>query len=595
MNALFEFLVVSSLYISISGVLILSIRALMHKLNSSKVAIYKLWILFLVGFVLLMGFQQFKPDVKFTRDIEQIIQLPTITAFSTLTDAVQIQQNQIPWETVAIMVWAMVSVFLILGLALRYRKFKKSLVYNSNCLNDNIVNSPFVASPVAFGIKNPQIFVPPDYQQKFTESQQNLLMQHEQIHCDRNDPLVVMLYKLLTHLFWFHPVLYVLSRYMKKDQEVSCDEIVLNKNNQSLEYSKLLFQLNQLTHDNKNDPELYCSSISMLKERIMLIKNLKPKSFINAFISKSVLLISAVGLLATTTVLANIVKPHNEITNNPKQSESIVVSNQPVQVPVTSISEAVAIPQPSHTVKAPIAPKERENISTNSKAPKPPKVVKVKNIKIIPISQPAPNYPRIAAVEKTSGYVIVEFDVNTDGTVENLQIIESHPKRLFDKEALRSVKKYLFEPITEKTRARQRVEFALGYNKKTASENKESQQHSESVSKVIPISRPEPRYPRIYRQCGIEGFVDVEYEVQTNGKVGDIKIINSNPETPFFKNPAVGSVKKYRFKPMEQIAIVTQRIEFKQDVKYRKCPPITSHFNASHKNFGQKIKQIAKQ
>jgi TonB family protein len=406
----------------------------MQKLNSSKITIYKLWILFLIGFVLLFCFQQLKPGVKFTENMQHIIELPIIAIFATYSYPFKLQQNTIAWESIALMVWFSVSIFLILKLLYKYRKFKKSLDFKSNILDNNIVKSAFVKSPVAFGIKSPQIFVPPDYKQTFSQSQQNLLMQHEQVHCDRKDPLVLMLYKVLTHIFWFHPIVYILNNYMKKDQEISCDEIVLNNNNQSVEYSKLLFQLNQLTYFGNTNPELYCSSISMLKERIMLINNLKPKSFINSFISKTILLLSAVGLIVTTSALSNIVKPHN-------------------------IQKPLGASKGESERKTPMVIKKN---ATQITAPLSAKVSHKQNTQIIPISTSAPAYPREAVIAKITGYVVVEFDVTTDGTVENLQVIESIPEKIFNKEALGSVKKYLFKPISKKTRIRQRVEFKLG-------------------------------------------------------------------------------------------------------------------------------------
>ena len=187
----------------------------------------------------------------------------------------------------------------------------------------------------------------------------------------------------------------------------------------------------------------------MLKERIMLIKNLKPKSFINNYISKSILLLSVAGLILTTTALAHIVTAPNTDSDTSSLKQPLyehIVRNLPAQAPTTPKSDTVLVPMPP---KHPITPL-------------------IKNSQIIPISRPAPYYPRQAAVEKISGYVVIEFDVLTDGTVDNLLIIESKPEVIFNKEALRSVKKYIFEPISEKTKVRQRVEFNLN-NKSSAS------------------------------------------------------------------------------------------------------------------------------
>jgi protein TonB len=78
----------------------------------------------------------------------------------------------------------------------------------------------------------------------------------------------------------------------------------------------------------------------------------------------------------------------------------------------------------------------------------------------VALSTPRPNYPSKAAQNNISGYVVVEFDVLTDGSVKNPKVIDSEPNEIFDKQALISVRKYKFEPVSEKIRVRQKVKFS---------------------------------------------------------------------------------------------------------------------------------------
>jgi protein TonB len=44
------------------------------------------------------------------------------------------------------------------------------------------------------------------------------------------------------------------------------------------------------------------------------------------------------------------------------------------------------------------------------------------------------------------GYVTVEFDFTTYGTVENMVIVESQPNRLFDKATMQAISQFRFLP-----------------------------------------------------------------------------------------------------------------------------------------------------
>ena len=65
---------------------------------------------------------------------------------------------------------------------------------------------------------------------------------------------------------------------------------------------------------------------------------------------------------------------------------------------------------------------------------------------IQPIYKPNPNYPEQAAANKVSGSVSFTFNVNEKGEVEDLTIIESIPKGVFDEVATKAIKRWRFKP-----------------------------------------------------------------------------------------------------------------------------------------------------
>jgi protein TonB len=63
-----------------------------------------------------------------------------------------------------------------------------------------------------------------------------------------------------------------------------------------------------------------------------------------------------------------------------------------------------------------------------------------------PIVRIEPKYPMQAARDGKEGYVILSFTINKIGGVEDVTVLEAQPKRVFDKEAKRALKKWKYKP-----------------------------------------------------------------------------------------------------------------------------------------------------
>ncbi|TNW23026.1 energy transducer TonB [Xylella fastidiosa subsp. pauca] len=79
-----------------------------------------------------------------------------------------------------------------------------------------------------------------------------------------------------------------------------------------------------------------------------------------------------------------------------------------------------------------------------------------------PISTPAPRYPIEALRAGISGEVVVEIKVGTDGSVANARVLQSTPARVFDREALHTVKSWKFEPMKIIVTTRRTLLFTPG-------------------------------------------------------------------------------------------------------------------------------------
>lgn len=65
---------------------------------------------------------------------------------------------------------------------------------------------------------------------------------------------------------------------------------------------------------------------------------------------------------------------------------------------------------------------------------------------VIPLVTIRPIYPRTPAAKGQEGRVLVEFTISTLGLVEHPRVIESDPRGVFDRAALRAIQKWKFKP-----------------------------------------------------------------------------------------------------------------------------------------------------
>lgn len=67
----------------------------------------------------------------------------------------------------------------------------------------------------------------------------------------------------------------------------------------------------------------------------------------------------------------------------------------------------------------------------------------------VPLVRVDPNYPPRAKQQGIEGYVQLRFTITAVGTVADVQVIKAKPPFIFDREAIRAVKKWRYNPKVE--------------------------------------------------------------------------------------------------------------------------------------------------
>ncbi len=145
---------------------------------------------------------------------------------------------------------------------------------------------------------------------------------------------------------------------------------------------------------------------------------------------------------------AAIEEPVDATANDAGSDETLAAANEPVvDAPAT---QTVVVDEP--------AP-EPEPVDVRDQTP-------VAASTLTRTNYAAPKYPRAAQRRGQSGWVDIVFTVAVDGSVKDIEVLDSSPEGVFDNAAVRAVEKWAFEPVTDdgiliEKRAGSRLVFAL--------------------------------------------------------------------------------------------------------------------------------------
>lgn len=185
-----------------------------------------------------------------------------------------------------------------------------------------------------------------------------------------------------------------------------------------------------------------------------------------------------------------------------------------------------------------------------------------------PVRRDAPVYPSAVRELGIEGVVEVALTVLRDGSVGWVRVIRADPKGYFEQAASESVRGWRFAPATQggepvECRLRTRVRFALTDPAATAAAG-------------AGPGRPQPVYPPALLQSRVEGYAEVEYTLDADGKVTDAQLLVAMPRGEFEK-AALDAIRSWRGPPAPGIParVESRRFDFRLPDTWLESVPAT--------------------
>lgn len=165
-----------------------------------------------------------------------------LDAIHTVSSATSRKMAAAPaWVQIGLLFfWPLVSAtLLIIGIA-SYRKYLTAVrSADEVALHNDIVRVAQVPSPMAIGLVNPMMVVPPSVLTK-SEEEQLLILAHEKSHINARDPLLLAAAHTIAALMPWNPMVWFMLSRLRLAIELDCDSRVLRSGASLREYSKLL-------------------------------------------------------------------------------------------------------------------------------------------------------------------------------------------------------------------------------------------------------------------------------------------------------------------------------------------------------------------
>lgn len=219
---------------SLVGIILLAIRTIRKLPRNFIYGLYSILLIRLIcPFGIINGFSFLKllPE-GMIRQVNPITGETGVQGSSLgLSNAIQsaksyqpLQQKSNGWTLayeIGAIIWLIIGIALLLSYLFMYIQAKQELK-KAIRIEDGIYQSEAVSSPITVGIFKSVIIIPMELNRE--SANYPYVIAHERTHIKKKDNFFRIVAIVLTCIYWFNPLMWILQRCFFTDMELACDE-----------------------------------------------------------------------------------------------------------------------------------------------------------------------------------------------------------------------------------------------------------------------------------------------------------------------------------------------------------------------------------
>ncbi|MBS3743829.1 MAG: hypothetical protein KGY48_05710 [Wenzhouxiangellaceae bacterium] len=230
-----------------------------------------------------------------SRTVEISVPLDAVPAMSASAVSVAATQSVQPapqmQPAVMVTAWVVGALVWLLLFALRQHALDRE-IGRRHCRGRICFSEAARIGPMVLGVTRPKVVLPRDFRTRFSRAQQRLVLAHELTHIRRHDPLWNLVAVVFQCLLWFNPLVHWAASRFRRDQELACDEAVLESRLAARrDYANALLQL-----DCPSTFGALAFGAHPLKERIMMLTRMRHLSSNRRRLGRSLTALLALGI-----------------------------------------------------------------------------------------------------------------------------------------------------------------------------------------------------------------------------------------------------------------------------------------------------------
>lgn len=332
----------------------------------------------------------------------------------------------------------------------------------------SLVWSDSIHTPLLAGWLRPVIVMPLAMASGFPPLQLELVLAHELAHLKRLDPLINFFQVVLETLFFFHPVVRLISADVRNEREICCDQMALAKHGGN--WRDLARALSALGEMQSTAPMALAASGGVLLDRIHQMaagENVRVKQpsrpYSGALLALGMVATLVLGLTLKREGVPDLIGPVPRVASlimlplaqslheawQPADLKPLSAPMmRPLQAP-TNVLEELSLPLPSvgrELVLPKVPSMVVANLAQRSEALLPiyQQTTEKASPALTPLRIRQPVYPPAALERGVEGRVVIEFGLAANGSVKAMRVVSAVPSGVFEQAALAAMRDWIY-------------------------------------------------------------------------------------------------------------------------------------------------------